>query len=576
MHPSSVLDEFLVILAAACVVVPLFRRLRWSSMLGYLVAGMLIGPHGAAIIPDETATRVLGDFGVVFLLFAIGLELSITRLSVMRVTVFGLGSAQVAATAAAGWAVARALGLDNSQAAILGGGLALSSTAMVLQSLVERGEMTARHGRVAFSVLLLQDLAVVPLLTLIPLLGPGGGASLPAALGLALGKALVALVVIVVAGRVVVRPVLRMVAEARQPELFTTVTLLVVLGVGWMTERAGLSMALGAFLAGLLIAETEYRHQVEADVEPFRGVLLALFFMSVGMSINLGLIFGQIPLVLALVGVVVAIKSGILALLCRLFGFPVGVSAQVGLELAQGGEFAFVVFVLAIQHHVLPGITGQLALALVALTMALTPALSAAGRRVAARLKPPPLPGIEAITRESGDLKNHVVIAGFGRVGQTLARLLEAHKQPYIALDLEPLRVAEGRARGLPVYYGDASRAEVLRAAGSARARAAVVTLDHPEAAQRAVLALRGAWPELPVLVRARDLAHRDGLEQAGATLVVPEMVEASLHLGGVLLNTVGTPPDQVARALDRFRDQAYARLDDLIPAKPPGDDMAA
>ncbi|EWY38749.1 potassium transporter [Skermanella stibiiresistens SB22] len=569
MHANQSLQDVLIILAAAVLVVPIFQRLRSSPVLGYLVAGTLIGPAGMAIVSDVHGVTVLANFGVVFLLFTIGLELSIERLKAIRLHVFGLGGLQVILTAALFYLGARWLGQPREAAAILAGGLALSSTAIVLQILVERGELSTRHGRLSFAVLLLQDLAVVPLLTLVPLLA-AGGTRLAGALGIAALKAIGVLVIIVVVGRLILRPALRVVAAAKSPELFTSVTLLVVLSVGYLTELAGLSMALGAFLAGLLIAETEFRHQVEGDIQPFRGILLALFFMTVGMTIDLGLIVGQAPLVLALVAALVLGKAVVTGLLCRAFGFPFAVAAHVGLSLGQGGEFAFVLFSLAMTVGVLSPATGQLMLAVVALSMALTPFLMAAGRLLAKALSPRIVPAeLRRLEGDARDFKGHVIIAGFGRVGQTIARLLDAQRLPYMAFDLEPSRVAEGRARGLPIYYGDASRAEVLRAAGIDRARAAVVTLDQPQAAERAVEAIRRLCPMLDIHARARDHEHQVHLRASGATHVVPEMMEGSLRLGGLLLRSLGRSSEEVAEVLEEFRVEAYAKLTNLIPPKP-------
>ncbi|WP_448187341.1 monovalent cation:proton antiporter-2 (CPA2) family protein [Azospirillum sp. sgz301742] len=569
MPHTPALADVLVILLAAVLVVPLFERLKASPVLGYLVAGMMIGPHGLSIIGDPDGAAMLAHFGVVFLLFAIGLELSLDRLRVMRKWVFGLGTLQVAVTAGVAWLGAVALGLSSAAALVAAGGLALSSTAIVMQILKERDELTGKPGRIAFAVLLMQDLAVVPLLTLVPLLG-SYQSEVAWALGLAAIKAVAALVGIVVVGQMVLRPVLRMVAAARSPELFTAVTLLIVLGVGWLTEMAGLSMALGAFLAGLVIAETEYCHQVEADIEPFRGVLLALFFMTVGMTVDLGLVAEAFPVVLGLAVALVLGKAVVLGGLARLFGVSSATAVQVGLTLSQGGEFAFVLYDLARGHGVLAPAEANLLLAVIALSMAATPFLMAGGRRLAGRLALPPSDALRQMAEATHELRDHVLIAGFGRVGQTLARLLEANEVPWVAVDLEPKRVGEGRARGLPVYFGDACRAEVLRAAGADRARSAVVTLDHPALAERAVRALSGQNAELTIVVRGHDGSHGDALEQAGATFVVPEAVEASLQLGGTVLRALGRDTYEVERVLHRFRDDAYASLGNLIPAKPP------
>jgi monovalent cation:H+ antiporter-2, CPA2 family len=553
MTESVHLRDLLIILLAAIAVVPLFRRLRASAVLGYLVAGALIGPFGLSLIADVGATSVLAQFGVVFLLFYLGLSLSTERLTALRRYVFGLGTAQVLATGLTLWGIFRLLGIDSAAALVLGGGLALSSTAVVLQILVERREIATARGRAAFAVLLLQDLAVVPLLTLIPQLHGAEGRVLPA-LGLAFLKATAALVLILAVGRLALRPGLRVVAHGDTPELFTGIVLLLVLGIGWLTEQAGLSMALGAFLAGVLIAETEYRPQVMGDVQPFRGILLALFFMTVGMGVNVALVWERAPALLALVATLLVVKAGVLLGLARLFGLPAGTSAALGVMLAQGGEFGFVLFSLARQAGVLPGETAQAGVLVVALSMAATPLLMEAGRRLAHRFDPPDL------AEKPSDQQDHVVIAGYGRVGETLALLLESRGTPYLALDIDPERVTRARLRELPVYYGDARQTEVLRAAGVERARAVVITVDEPEAAGRTVHVVRALHSELPVLARARDLEQCERLARAGATAVVPEMVEGSLQLGATLLRQLGASRDEADQALEEFRRQTYAR----------------
>lgn len=549
------------------IVVPIFRRFRASAVLGYLVAGSAIGPHGLDLLRGPRAVTALADLGVIFLLFSIGLGLSVERLSSLRRYVFGLGTLQVVITTLAITLTLRLAGVSGDAALVLGAGLALSSSAIVLQGLVERREIATLQGRVAFAVLLLQDLAVVPLLTLVPLLA-GSGQGLGMALGLAFLKAAATLVVIVAIGRLALRPVLRAVARGGTPELFTGIVLLLVLGIGWVTEQAGLSMALGAFLAGLLVAETEYRPQVESDVQPFRGLLLALFFMTVGMGIDAGLLWRHAPLLVGLLAALLVGKALILAGLCRAFGLSLGMGAGIGLMLAQSGEFAFVLFTLARGRGVLPAEAAQTAILLVGLSMAATPALLTAARMVFRRHHQA-AGAAAALGPETRELRDHVVIAGFGRVGQTLALLLESRLVPYLALDLDAERVAEARRRELPVYFGDASRAEVLRAAGIEQARMAAITLDQPDAAARSVQVLRAMSPDLPVLVRARDVAQAEQLAGAGATEVVPEIVEGSLQLGEMLLRRLGATRDEVDQVLDEFRGRTYSRLSNLIRPQP-------
>jgi CPA2 family monovalent cation:H+ antiporter-2 len=566
MTPSADLRDLLIILLAAVAVVPLFRRLHASAVLGYLVAGTLIGPFGLGLIREVGGVGVLAQFGVVFLLFSIGLSLSIERLTSLRRYVFGLGVAQVLVTSTALWAILRLLGLDSPAALVLGGGLALSSTAVVLQVLIERRELGTAPGRVAFAVLLLQDLAVVPLLTLVPLLREPDTPVLPA-LGLAFLKGAAALVLILAVGRLLLRPLLRTVTRGGNPELFTGIVLLLVLGIGWLTEQAGLSMALGAFLAGVLIAETEYRPQVEGDIQPFRGVLLALFFMTVGMSVDLAVLWQRAPLIGALLGGLLLLKAGILYGVARGFRLGAAAAAAVGLMLAQGGEFGFVLFALARQAGVLPDDVAQLAVLVVGLSMAVTPFLLAASRRAAHRLERTAT-AHDTLARDSSEVRDHVLIAGYGRVGQTLALLLGSRGTPFLALDLNPERVAEARRQNLPVYYGDASRADVLKAAGIERAQAVVITVDEPASAGRTVAVVRRLEPELPVLARARDLVQCEELARAGATAVVPEVVEGSLQLVAALLRQLGASPEEAEQILGEFRRETYARLAGLTEAR--------
>lgn len=565
MEEVHLLRPTLIILAAAILVVPLFRRLRITPVLGYLLAGLLIGPHALGFIHDTEAVEALAEFGVVFLLFAIGLELSLDRLLAMRRHVFGMGTLQVVITGTVVYALARLAGLGTAEAFVLGGGMALSSTAVVLRMLEESGDAHTRAGRMSLAVLLLQDLAVVPLLTIVPLLGGRGGALLPS-LGEAAAKALGAMAIIIVTGRLLLRPLLRTVAAARTPELFTGITLFLALGVSWLTGQAGLSMALGAFLAGLLISETEYRHQVEGDIEPFRGLLLALFFMTIGMEIDVRLFLEHAGIVLAGVLAVIVVKAVVIAGLARAFGQRAGTAVFVGLSLAQAGEFAFVLFTLAMTGGALSERTGGIALLVVALSIVLTPLLLRLGRVAADRLRRTGGDPMGDLEREARDLRKHVLILGLGRAGRTVVRLLEAHGTEYVGLDLDPDTVTRDRKRGMPVFYGDGTRAEVLRAAGLSRASGVVITLDEPESAARAVRAVRSEDDDIPIMVRARDTGQCGPLAAAGATGVIPELVEGSLQLGGRLLLALGEARDEVEAALADLRENSYSRLIDLPP----------
>lgn len=564
MHGSGQLEEVLVFLVAAICIVPLFRWFKSSAVLGYLTAGLLVGPHAFGFIQDPESVLLLAEFGVVFLLFTIGLELSIERLKLLRHYVFGLGATQVFLTALLIGGGLYLAGFSVEAALVVGSGLALSSTAFVIQMLVERGEMVARYGRVSFSILLFQDLAIVPLLALMPLLGEPES-SLAGALGLAAVKAVAVVAAAVLIGRRVLRPLYRVIAAAHLQELFVAVTLLVVLGAGWLMAQAGISMALGAFLAGLLLSETEYRHQVEADIRPFKGLLLGLFFMSVGMSIDLPLVAREWLWLLAAVVALLALKAMLITVFCLLFRLPADVALRVGPLLAQGGEFGFVLVGGAMLRGLLELDIGQLVLALIALSMVATPAMDWLGARLAPMAAPTPGPNLGALKEEAEDIAGHIIIAGFGRVGQTVARVVAVCGLPYVALDMDHARVARGRVAGLPLYYGDASRVEVLEAAGVDRAKAAVITIDRARESSQAVAALHRRMPEMQIFVRSHDMTHAKELEEEGASAVVPETVEASLQLGGILLSAVGVGTDDITRIMSEFRDDNYARLGDLV-----------
>ncbi len=567
MAEQDFLRDAVVLLVAAAVFILAFHRLRASPVLGYLAAGILIGPHGLGLVGDVAGTRALAQLGVAFLLFSIGLELSFARLRLLRFHLFGLGSAQVLISSLVIGAVAVALGASLESAVVIGGGLALSSTAIVLQLLSERREIASRFGRISFSVLLLQDLAVVPLLAVVPALGAGPTTDW-SALGLAAGTALLALAAIVIIGRLVLKPLYRIIAAARSSETFVLVTLTVVLGTGWAAGQAGLSITLGAFLAGLLLSETEFRHQVEADMQAFRGLLLGLFFITVGMFIDISLAVENAAAVAALLVALVAGKAALLWALCRMVGIANDLAARVGLILAQGGEFAFILIGAGAAVGVVPPTLAQYCLVVVSLSMALTPLLAVAGKAISNSIARRSGVGLAAIEQETDDLDLHVLIAGFGRVGRIVGDLLEARKIPYVAIDLDPANVREGRARGLSIFYGDASRPELLWGVGADRARMAVVTLDNPEAAARTVHVLRQKLPDLKILVRARDHADSDALTSAGATEVVPETLESSLQLAGTVLRSLDLPEEDIGRLLDEYRRNANGAKGGA--AKPP------
>lgn len=564
MSHSPILIDVLIFLMAAIVVVLLLKRLKSSPVIGYLAAGVLIGPQGFGFISDAEGAQGLAEFGVVFLLFTIGLELSFGRLKQLRTYVFGLGSAQVAATGGIIFGIALAFGISTNAAIVIGAGLALSSTAFVLQLLTERGERATPYGTMSFAVLLFQDLIIVPLLILVPLLNEQGP-SLLTAIGEAGLKAVAALVVAVVVGRQVLRPVYRLIAASGNTELFVAATLLVVLGTGWVFSLVGLSMALGAFLAGLLLAETEYRHQVDADIRPFRGLFLGLFFMSVGMVVDLRVVIAEwLPILGVVAGLLIG-KSILIGLLCRAFGLSATVSGRAGLVLSQGGEFGFVIFGAAMAVGILTPETGAILFTAVTITMALTPLMAFLGDKYAEWLTPTVVPPASDVSKAGEDLQDHVIIIGFGRVGQTVAMVLNATNTPHIALDRDYRLVAQCQHQGTEVYYGVATQISVVTAAGAARARAVIVTIDEREEVSRAVRELRATYPDLGIYVRARDLSHARQLEDLGATAVVPETLEASLQLGGLIVRSLGVSAEDASETLDAFREDDYAMLHEIV-----------
>lgn len=564
MHDASFLSETLIFLIAAVVVAPVFQRLRSSLVLGYLVAGVIIGPGVLGLISGSKQVHNIAELGVVFLLFTIGLELSVDRLKVIRNQIFGVGTAQVGVTAIIVAAIAYSVGFSLQTSVIIGGGLALSSTAVVLQLLSERGELTSRRGRLTFAILLLQDLAVVPLLALVPAFA-GEGDDTVTALLWTFGKALLLLIGVAIFGRFVVRPLFRAVAVGRSSELFAAVTLAVLLGMAWLTGTFGLSLAIGGFLAGLLLAETEYRHQVAADIQPFRGLLLGLFFMTVGISLDLGIIFENTLLVLGLLLGLIVLKTAITMVLCRITGVSSAISLNTALVLSQAGEFGFVLFALAGGFGLLEPREATILTAVIGLSMALTPGLAWLGNLLNRRMEANLAEKREDMQSESADMKDHVIIAGFGRVGQSVVKTLSAAGIPYVAVEFEPTRVAEARAQGLSVYYGDASRVEVLEALGADRARAAVIILDNATAAERVVNLLHRRFPNLNIFVRARDNAHKRRLTTAGASGIVHETYELSLQLGETVLRGFGTPDDQIQEIIRDHRADDYALLSDVI-----------
>lgn len=554
------LYEALILLLAAVLVVSLFRYIKASPVLGYLMAGVLIGPYSFGLITEVEHIKVLGELGVVFLLFTLGLKVPLQRLTVLRRYVFGLGFSQVTLTSLAIAGACYMMGQTPEASILIGSALALSSTAVVMRVLSDNNEFALRHGRVSFSVLLFQDLAVVVLLVLQSTIGDES-TSLGYEFALAGVKAFVALIAIVLIGRVILRPLYRGIAHLGYPELFIPVTLLVVLTTAVLTAQFGLSMELGAFLAGLLLSETEYRHQVEADINPFYGLLMGTFFMSVGMSINLDLLQQNFVFILQSLILLLAIKTFILHFLCRLFGIPRPSSLRVALLLSTGGEFLFILIGPAITSGLVSDHLGQLLYSTVAISMAFTPLLALLGKFITDRwMEQEAEASTKTTIEEIGDLKNHVIVCGYGRVGKLVASLLTKRLVPFVAIDNDMARVSEGRANGLPIFYGDARRMHMMRTLGADKACAAVISLDKPKGAVDTAMMFRRQFPHIDVSVRMRDNRYEELLEKAGVHVVMPENLEPSLQLAARVLSDIGTPQDEVSQVIEDFRKSVSLR----------------
>jgi CPA2 family monovalent cation:H+ antiporter-2 len=550
----------LLLLAASVIVVTICRRARLPPILGYLIVGIALGPHALGVVPDDAATRHLAEFGIVFLMFSIGLEFSLPQLRAMRRAVFGLGFSQVAITTIAAMIVVQLLGYDWRAGVVLGGALAMSSTAIVSKMLAERSELGTPHGRDIMGILLFQDLAVVAFLILIPALA-GTGANLPSVLGVALAKAAVALAIILFLGQRPMRAWFHLVARQRSPELFVLNVLLVTLGMAELTELAGLSLALGAFLAGMLISETEFRYQVEEDIKPFRDVLLGLFFVTIGMMLDLrGVALHPLEMI-ALLVVPVGAKLALIILLARAFGAPLATALRTGFYLAQAGEFALVMLALASSNTLLSPEFMQLVLASMIVSMLIAPLLiqnaNAWVRRLTANDWLARAAEVTQVAAFTMARQGHVIVCGFGRSGQNLTRLLEREDITYLALDSDPQRVRDA-ADGTTVVYGDASRRETLVSAGIAKARALVVTFDDTPTALKILHHVQHLRPELPVIVRTRDDSELDKLVAAGATEVVPEVLEGSLMLASHSLLVLGVPLNRVLQNIRTIREERY------------------
>lgn len=559
------LDEVLILFGLAIVLVALLRRLHLPPILGYLAVGLIAGPHGFGWLAFDEVTYFLGELGIVFLLFTIGLEFSWPLLLSMRKELFGVGSLQVAGGAVAGMAIALAFGESWQAALIFGAATAMSSTAIVLKQLAEQMELSAHHGRLSVGILLFQDLAAIPFLIMIPILA-AGGSNLAPALGAALLKGLAVLLLVILVGRRVLPIILHHSAAARSGELFTLTALFVTLATAWLTGLFGLSLALGAFLAGMLLSETAYRHQVESDVRPFRDLLLGLFFVAVGMELDYRLL-PQVWLETTVLTLGIVVGKGLLiVLLVRGMGHDLGMALRTGITLGHGGEFGIALLALALAEGLIDHRTVQPVLAAMIISMLIAAMLVRANGPIVRRLAPRAfLRGAagesHALRAGAEGLDRHVIIAGFGRVGQNVAALLRILNVDYIALDLSPDVVREACDAGEPVYFGNATHRGVLGAAGMRRAQALLVSFDEPQAVERVLRTAQAINPDIYTVLRARRDRDYEALIAGGADAVVPEALEASMAVAGQLLRGVGFAESDIEPLIERIREDRYRQL---------------
>ncbi|BCN93540.1 potassium transporter [Thiomicrorhabdus immobilis] len=572
---EHILLHVVLLLTIAVITVSLSRRLHFPPILGYIIVGIIVGPNGFGWIQKEENIELLAEFGIVFLLFAIGLEFSFSQMYAMRKQVFGLGTAQVFTTAGVIYLIGTLAGLDTNTTIVIAGAFALSSTAIVIKQLTEQSEIQSRHGRSAVGILIFQDIMAIPLLILIPTLALSGGDDgvLTWALTMAFLKGVLVVVIMHLIGKYLLRPLFHEVASAKSQELFTLTVLTVALSAAAFTEGMGLSMTLGAFLAGMMLSETEYRHQIESDIRPFQDILLGLFFVTVGMLISIEILASHFWMVIAVTLAIFIIKGAILYLVSRLFKKEGGVSLRIALSLSQVGEFGLVLMTLAFTYKLLPEEIGNILLTAAVLSMSIAPFLVKFNGKIAKRLHKSSYTmshhEIEnTIAEDNKHIQDHVILCGFGRVGQTVSRFLHNSNNRFIALDMDIKRVHEARAAGESVYYGDASKENILNAASLSKAKSVIITFSDFHASMKILKTVRRLDPNIPILVRTLDDQHVNELTEAGANEVVPDTFESSIMLASHLLLMIGEPPSQVLKQTRNIRKNRYKTLENFYPGE--------
>lgn len=565
MHDIAYLRDILILLLASVAIIIVFKQLGLSPALGYLVSGAAIGPYGSGILTDTETTKSIAELGIVFLLFAIGLELTFARLISMKKYVLGFGGLQVVLTTLAISFICRFFFLLSIETSIIiGSALALSSTAIVLQVIAENGEQSTRVGRLSFAVLLMQDLAVIPILVLLPLLA-NKNLNLTQALGGAAINATIAMGSIFVVGRLFLKPLYKLIAEAKSDVLFLSFTLIVILGSAYMSHALGLSFALGAFVAGLMVAETEFKYRVEEEILSLKSLLMGLFFMTIGMQFDFDLLIESLPyIVLASIGLML-VKGVIILFLCKLFKFPHAPSVHASLLLCQGGEFAFVVFLMAVRRDFMDVDLSQFLMTVVTFTMALTPLLAAMGRRIKGLLYVKEVLLDNKLKREIGDIKNHIIVIGFSKIGRIVASILKKHGINYLVLDNNHRVVRLEKSNGYNIYYGDAKNLDILKYIGIKKAESVIVANEDDIACMQITRFIHENFPNAVVITKAESINNADRFKKFGATMVVSENLETALQLSHAALNCVGKNSDEIDNALNAFRDASSDEIKEVI-----------
>jgi len=554
MHDISYLRDIIILLFASVAMVIFFKQLGLSPVLGYLVSGAMIGPYGLQLIPAQDIPMSIAELGIVFLLFAIGLELTLEKLKAMRKYVLGFGSLQVLLTASSLGIIAKFIGLDNKAAILIGSALALSSTAMVLQVINENAQNSTRVGRLSFSVLILQDLAVIPILVLVPSLSTPD-VSISSALFDAFFNAAIALIIIMIVGRLFLRPIYRIVVDSKSDVLFLSTTLIVVLGSAFISHHLGLSSALGAFVAGLMVAETEYKYRVESEILSLKSLLMGLFFMTVGMSFEINLLLENLTIIILAAAGLIILKSTIIIALCKAFKFPIAPAIHAGLLLAQGGEFAFVVFLMAVENQIIDTKTSQLLMTIVTITMAFTPLLASIGAKIKGQLYVKDVLHDNKLKREIGDISKHVIVIGFGKIGRVVSHILRKAKANHLILDGNNRVVRNAKADGHNIYYGDAMNRDILTHIGIEKAESVIIAMEDEFSCLKITRFINDNFPQIPIITKAETIQNSRRFRRFGATKVIAKNLETGLRLGKIALESHHKNDEDIYEIIEAMHD---------------------